>query len=170
MKPLQMSSSNAVEVESDPYSVAQTIALMALGRRAKSRGELFTLLKKRGIEEEVANAVLFRLQEQGFINDHEFARYWSESRQRTKKVSKRIIAGELRSKGISDEIIEWITSDITDDSEFSNAMQLAERKVRSVRSLAPEVAYRRMHGALSRRGFSGHIVNRVLAELGVTRS
>jgi len=56
-----MSSSSPVEVESDPYSVAQTIALMALGRRAKSRGELFTLLKKRGIEEEVANAVLFRL-------------------------------------------------------------------------------------------------------------
>jgi len=41
-----MSSSSPVEVESDPYSVAQTIALMALGRRAKSRGELFTLLKK----------------------------------------------------------------------------------------------------------------------------
>ena len=65
-----MSSSNSVEVESDPYEVAQTIALMALGRRAKSRGELFKLLKSRGIEEEVANAVLFRLAEQGFINDH----------------------------------------------------------------------------------------------------
>ena len=47
---------------------------------------------------------------------------------------------------------------------------LAERKVRSVRALAPEVAYRRMHGALSRRGFSGHIVTRVLTELGITRS
>ena len=46
-----MSSSNSVEVESDPYQVAQTIALMALGRRAKSRGELFKLLKSRGIEE-----------------------------------------------------------------------------------------------------------------------
>jgi hypothetical protein len=111
MKPQLMSSSNQQleELESDPYSVAQTIALMALGRRAKSRGELLTLLKKRGIEEEVANAVLFRLQEQGFINDYEFARYWSESRQRTKKVSKRIIAGELRSKGIADEIIEAIS-------------------------------------------------------------
>ena len=165
-----MSSSNSVEVESDPYQVAQTIALMALGRRAKSRGELFKLLKSRGIEEEVANAVLFRLAEQGFINDHEFARYWSESRQRTKKVSKRIISGELRSKGISPEIIEWITSDISDDEEFANAMTFAERKARAVTSLAPEVAYRRLHGALSRRGFSGHVVSRVLAELGIRRN
>ena len=109
-----MSSSNELieEVESDPYSVATTIALSALGRRARSRGELFTLLKKRGATEEVANAVLFRLQEQGFVNDYEFARYWSESRQRTKKLARRIIISELRSKGISDEIIEWITSDI----------------------------------------------------------
>ncbi|MEY4163098.1 MAG: hypothetical protein RLZZ79_50, partial [Actinomycetota bacterium] len=110
-----MSSSNELieEVESDPYSVAQTIALSALSRRAKSRGELFSLLKKRGTPEEVANAVLIRLTELGFVNDYEFARYWSESRQRTKKISRRIIIGELRSKGISDEIIEWITSDIT---------------------------------------------------------
>jgi len=112
-----MSSSNTAleEVESDPYQVAQTIALLALGRRAKSRGELATLLKKRGIDQEVATSVLKKLEEQGFVNDYEFARSWSESRQRTKKVSRRIIIGELRAKGISDEIIEWVTSDISDD-------------------------------------------------------
>lgn len=158
------------EVASDPYQVAQTIALVALGRRAKSRGELFALLKKRGIAEEVAHAVLFRLQELGFVNDYEFARYWSESRQRTKRVSRRIIAGELRQKGISDEIIEWVTSDISDDEEFSNALQFASRKLRSIQSLPKEVGYRRLHGALSRRGYSGTVVSRVLAELAVTRS
>lgn len=156
------------EVASDPYQVGTTIALTALGRRAKSRGELFSLLKKRGIPEEVANAVLFRLQEQGFVNDYEFARYWSESRQRTKKVSRRIIIGELRSKGVSDEIIEWITSDISDDAEFENALRFAERKARSYAKLDNEVAYRRLHGALSRRGFSGHVISQVLQELGIS--
>ncbi|NBQ66573.1 MAG: regulatory protein RecX, partial [Actinobacteria bacterium] len=85
-------------------------------------------------------------------------------------VSKRIISGELRSKGISQEIIEWITSDISDDEEFANAMTFAQRKARALTSLAPEVAHRRLHGALSRRGFSGHVVSRVLVELGITRS
>ena len=158
------------EVASDPYQVGTTIALTALGRRAKSRGELFSLLKKRGIAEEVANAILFRLQEQGFVNDYEFARYWSESRQRTKKVSRRIIIGELRSKGISDEIIEWITSDISDETEFENALKFAQRKVNAYQRLEPEVAYRRLHGALARRGFSGSVISRVLGELGISRS
>jgi len=167
-----MSSSNELleEVESDPYSVATTIALAALGRRARSKGELFTLLKKRGATDEVANAVLFRLEEQGFVNDYEFARHWSESRQRTKKVARRIIISELRSKGISDEIIEWITSDISDEAEFENAMRFAERKARSYQRLEPEIAYRRLHGALARRGFAGSIITKVLGELGISRS
>ena len=158
------------EVASDPYQVGTTIALTALGRRAKSRGELFTLLKKRGTPEDIANAVLFRLQEQGFVNDREFARYWVESRQRTKKISRRIIIGELRSKGISDEIIDEVTLEISDESEFNLALDFASRKVRSVARLENEIAYRRLHGALARRGFSGSVISRVLAELGITRS
>ncbi|NDE72008.1 MAG: regulatory protein RecX [Actinobacteria bacterium] len=158
------------EVESDPYQVAQTIALIALGRRAKSRGELFTLLKKRGTPEDIANAVLFRLQEQGFVNDRDFARYWVESRQRTKKVSRRIISSELRAKGITDEIIDEAMSEISDDDEFAIAMEFASKKVRSLSRLENSIAYRRLHGALSRRGFSGSVTSRVLAELGISRS
>lgn len=166
-----MSSSSPAleEVESDPYHVAQTIALFALGRRAKSRGELFTLLKKRGTAEDIANAVLFRLQEQGFVNDREFARYWVESRQRTKKVSRRIIIGELRSKGISDEIITEATAEISDESELSLAMDFATKKLRSVSTVENTIAYRRLHGALARRGFSGSVISKVLSELGIER-
>ena len=174
MKPPLMSSSSPAatleEVESDPYQVAQTIALIALGRRATSRGELFALLKKRGTPEDIANAVLFRLQEQGFVNDRDFARYWVESRQRTKKVSRRIIIGELRAKGISDEIITEVTSDISDDEEFSIALDFASKKSRSLARLENEVAYRRLHSALARRGFSGSVIARVISELGISRS
>lgn len=158
------------ELESDPYSTAQTIALSALGRRAMSRGELASLLKKRGTPDEVSAALLIRLQELGLINDYEFARYWSESRQRTKKVSKRIIIGELRGKAISDEIIDWITSDISDEDEFENAKRFAERKVRSLERLAGDVAYRRLHGQLSRRGFSSATISRVCSEFGISRN
>ena len=158
------------EVENDPYHVAQTIALIALGRRAKSRGELFTLLKKRGTPEDIANAVLFRLQEQGFVNDRDFANYWVESRQRTKKISRRIIVGELRSKGISDEIITEATSEISDDDEFAIALDFASKKSRSLSRLENDVAYRRLHSALARRGFSGSVITRVISELGFTRT
>ncbi|HUW87606.1 MAG TPA: regulatory protein RecX [Candidatus Paceibacterota bacterium] len=153
--------------DSDPYSLAQTIALVALAPRAKSRGELFAHLKKRGIAEDVANAVLYRLQEQGFVNDEEFARAWVESRQRTKKLSKRVIASELRGKGVEDEIIITVTSEIDDRLEYSIALDLALRKFRPISHLDSELIRRRIHGALARRGFSMSLINEVMREIGI---
>ncbi|MEK6648301.1 MAG: regulatory protein RecX [Actinomycetota bacterium] len=140
---------------------------MALAPRAKSRGELFAHLKKRGITEDVANAVLFRLQEQGYIDDEEFARAWSQSRQRTKKLSKRVIADELRSKGVSSEIIKLVTAEIDQDVEYAIALDLATRKYRPIAHLDSEIIRRRVHGALARRGFSMDIINAVMREIGI---
>ena len=93
------------EVVADPYSEAMSIALYALAPRAKSRDELYKQLLKRGVDSDNANAVLDSLELQGLLNDLEFAKLWSESRQRAKKLSKRVIAGELRTKGVSQDII-----------------------------------------------------------------
>jgi regulatory protein len=153
--------------EVDLYEDAQSIALIALGPRAKSRGELFAHLKKRGVTEDVANAVLYRLQEQGFIDDEAFARAWSESRQRSKKLSKRVIAGELREKGISGEIIEEVCSEIDQDTEYAIALEMAQRKYRPISHLDPEIIRRRVHGSLARRGFSSAIINQALRDLGM---
>lgn len=156
-----------MDESSDPYSVAQTIALIALAPRAKSRGELFDHLKKRGIAEDIANAVLYRLQEQGLVNDEEFARSWSESRQRTKKLSKRAIVNELRAKGINGEIIEIVGSEIDEDREHDLALELAGRKLRPIAHLDRELIQRRIQGALARRGFSSGLINSVMRELGI---
>jgi regulatory protein len=156
-----------MDEDSDPYSVAQTIALIALAPRAKSRGELFAHLKKRGIAEEIANAVLYRLQEQGLVNDEEFARSWSESRQRTKKLSKRAIVNELRTKGIDAETIEIVGSEIDENREHDLAFELATRKYRPIAHLDRELIQRRIQGALARRGFSSALINSVMRELGI---
>lgn len=151
----------------DPYSVAQTIALIALAPRAKSRGELFNHLKKRGIAEDIANAVLYRLQEQGLVNDEEFARSWSESRQRTKKLSKRAIVNELRGKGIDGDIIEIVACEIDEDREHDLALELASRKLRPIAHLDTDLIRRRIQGALARRGFASGLINSVMRELGI---
>ena len=90
-----------IEAGSDQLSAAQTIALNALAPRAKSRGELASHLKRRGIEEDVAVEVLDRLEKSGLVNDLEFARAWASSRMRAKNLSKRVIANELREKGVT---------------------------------------------------------------------
>ena len=152
---------------SDPYSEAQTIALIALAPRAKSRGELFAHLKKRGVAEDIANAVLYRLQEQGLINDEEFARSWSESRQRTKKLSKRFIVNELKAKGVDNDVIEIVSSEIDETREYELALELAQRKYRPISHLDRDLIRRRVQGALARRGFDSGVINSVMRDLGI---
>ena len=142
-----------------------SIALYALAPRAKSRDELFKQLLKRGVDSEIANSVLDSLELQGLLNDLEFAKLWSESRQRAKKLSKRVIAGELRSKGVSQDIINEVIYDIDDESEYSQALSLAQRKYNAISHLDPEVIYRRISGLLMRKGYGHGVCARIMREL-----
>lgn len=155
----------ATDSESNSYSDAMNVALYALAPRARSRAELHTHLIKRNFDASVAEAVLDQLEIEGLLNDLEFAQLWSESRQRQKKMSKRIISQELRTKGVSQDIIDEVIAEIDDESEYKLAYALAERKYRSCSHLEPEKIYSRISGALSRKGFSGGLTSRIIREL-----
>ena len=133
--------------------------------RAKSKGELLAHLKTRGIEEDVAAATIFRLQEAGLVNDTEFARAWANSRHSHKKLSKRSIAGELRQKGVVQESIDQALDEIDDESEYRAAFDLAFKKYNTMSRLDPEVQVRRIQSLLTRKGFAFSTIGRVLKEL-----
>ena len=133
--------------------------------RAKSKGELLAHLKTRGVEEDIAHAVLFRLSEAGLVNDLEFAKSWATSRHDYKKISKRIIATELRSKGVLQEQIDEALDSIDDESEYRAAFDLAFKKYNTMSRLEPEVQIRRIQSLLARKGFGFSIISRVLREL-----
>ena len=156
-----------VDQEADPYSIAHTIALNALVARAKSKGELLAHLKKRGIEDDVAQATIFRLQENGLINDSEFAKAWTQSRHTSKKLSKRIIAGELRTRGVDQFSIDQALDEIDDEAEYRTAFSLGMKKYNTMSRLEPEVQIRRIQSLLQRKGFSFPTIARVIRELDV---
>jgi regulatory protein len=156
-----------VDQEADPYSIANTIALNALVARAKSKGELLAHLKKRGVEDDVAQATIFRLQESGLVNDSEFAKVWTQSRHTSKKLSKRIIAGELRTRGVDQSSIDEALDEIDDESEYRTAFSLGMKKYNTMSRLEPEVQIRRIQSLLQRKGFSFPTIARVIRELDV---
>ncbi len=158
---------NKVDHEADPYSIANTISLNALVARAKSKGELLAHLKKRGVEDDVAQATIFRLQENGLINDSEFAKAWTQSRHTSKKLSKRIIAGELRTRGVDQSSIDEALDEIDDESEYRTAFSLGMKKYNTMSRLEPEVQIRRIQSLLQRKGFSFPTIARVIRELDV---
>ena len=141
------------------------IALYALAPRARSRAELHKYLLTRGVEDSCAAGVLDSLELQGLLNDLDFAKIWSESRQRQKKISKRSIAAELRQKGVAADIIDEALEEIGDETEYEMALALAQKKYRSCSNLGPDVAYRRISSLLARKGFSHQMMSRIMNQL-----
>jgi regulatory protein len=80
-------------------------------------------------------------------------------------LSKRIIAGELRQRGVDQESIDVALEGISDESEYRTAFDLGMRKLSTMSRLEPEVQIRRIESLLSRKGFGYSTISRVMREL-----
>lgn len=159
-----------MDYEPDPYSVATRIAVDALSRRARSRGELAQLLQKKGVPVEIIDRLLDRLVAQKLIDDRVFAQEWSQLRHRSKGLSRRVLAQELRHKVIAPEVIEDALAHITHDDEVIAARNLVAKKLRSLSRFDVEVKRRRVHALLARKGYSSRVISQALREEFATSS
>jgi len=153
------------EVGEIDFDYARDIAIRALGPRARSRMEITHLLRKRNVEDEIVATVCDDLELHGYLNDLDFAHQWVESRTRQKKIAKKIIESELRTKGISQEFIAEAIANISTDGEYEMAKELAEKKLRGIAHLEKDVIYRRLQSLLSRKGYEMGTISRVIKDL-----
>lgn len=112
---------------------------------------------------DVAEPVLDRLAEVGLVDDAAFARDWLAAGGRRQK-SRRALLAELTEKGVDREVIEAAAAELDGDRDYEVARGFAARKASALAGLDPAVQYRRLAGALARRGFSSAVVARVTRE------
>lgn len=152
-------------MEADPEGVARTIVLRKLAAQARTRHELATALSAREVPEDVAEAVLDRMEAVGLVDDEAFARDWVESRQQRRHLSRSALRRELQTKGIDRDQIDEAVAGVETDDEVGAALALAQKKFRSLQGLERNVQYRRLAGALARRGFSAGVTATVLSQV-----
>jgi len=139
--------------DADPESVARKILLDQLTGRARSRKELSDKLASRNVPGDVATALLDRFEEVGLVDDGAFARTWVTQRQQGKGLSRRVLAQELRRKGVDDEVAKEALDEIDPEAEAGAARELVRRKVRGLRHVDETTAARRLVGMLARKGY-----------------
>jgi regulatory protein len=143
--------------DADPESVARTILLRRLTDQPRSRAELAESLAKRHVPTDVAVRVLDRFEEVGLIDDEDFARSWVQSRQRSRGVASRVLAMELRRKGVDDDTAREALAELDPDEERQNAHRLVQKKLRSMRGLDSTTQIRRLTGMLARKGYAPQV-------------
>jgi regulatory protein len=153
------------EVENKDFIRAKNSAYRYLTYRPRSRAEIETKLRDKGIDAAIVQQVIADLIRFGYVNDQEFARLWAQSRMRLRGFGRRRIERELKNKGIDREIIKQTFAELFDgDSEFETAKLTAQKKLSTLRSVDPETRRRRLAGFLERKGFSFEIIGRVLRD------
>ncbi|WP_327681130.1 regulatory protein RecX [Kitasatospora sp. NBC_00458] len=152
------------EEPADPEARARDICLRLLTGAAKTRKQLADALRKREIPDEVAEEVLTRLEEVGLIDDAAFARAWVESRHAVRGLSRRALAQELRTRGVTGEQAEQALAQLDHDDEAEAARELVDRRLRTTRGLERQARTRRLVGVLARRGYSEGLAFRVVRE------
>src|ERR1700761_3765499 len=127
----------------DPEARARQICLRMLTISPRSRAQLATALRSRGIPADAADAVLARFTDVGLIDDAAFARAWVESRHHSRGLSRRSLSAELRHQGVPAEEIRQAVGTLDPDQEVATARRLVEQKLAASRGQPPEVRARR---------------------------
>ncbi|EGD54037.1 recombination regulator RecX [Gordonia neofelifaecis NRRL B-59395] len=127
-------------------------------------------LVARGFTPDEVDQTIQRLDEWKLLDDAEFASEWVRSRHAHSGRGRLALQRELRTKGIAEETASEALAQIDPDAEREVAVRLAEKKlnVSGEQLRDHEVrakAYRRLAGALGRRGFPPDVVGSVVKEV-----
>jgi len=145
--------------EKDAIEIALQRALNYISYRPRSVNEVRKNLKKKEIQNHIINEVMERLQRGGLVDDQKFAEFWVENRSEFRPRGSHVLRMELRQKGISDKIINSVTSKIDEDYL---AYQAAIKQARKFRGLEWQDFRKKMYGFLTRKGFDYGIISTVI--------
>jgi regulatory protein len=148
----------------DAQEVAFQQAVRFLGYRPRTVEEVRRNLSQHEVSDEVISLTIKRLLRSGLLNDQIFAQQWVENRTEFRPRGRRALEFELRSRGISDDIIQRTFQDSFTD-EDSLAYTAAQKYAQKLIGLERQVFRRKLGGFLARRGFSYEIAAPVIEQV-----
>lgn len=141
---------------------AKNYALELLSNQSYSKSQMIYQLRQKGFGAEAIDMTLEDLEQLGHIKDEDFAKKWVTRRQRSKPKGKKMLEHELANHSIDKATVDRVLAGIYDTEETEVALRVAQKQVKRYQSLPPEVAKRRLHGFLLRRGFDYETIQSVI--------
>jgi regulatory protein len=137
-------------------------AMLFLSYRARSESEIRKNLQKHEIPEAVIEQTLERLRQNGLANDGQFAKAWVENRSAFRPRSSRMMALELRQKGLDEQAVSSAMAGVDDEAL---AYEAALKRAGRLTGLEWSEFRKKLSEFLARRGFSYSIVAPVVTRV-----
>lgn len=148
----------------DPYEHARQICLRLLAARPRTRAELAGALRRKGVDDETAVAVLERLTEVKLVDDEAYAESFVHSGHAYQGLGQRALEAQLRRRGVDGSTASAAVSTVDGAAEEQRARELIRRRLPAVASVDEATAIRRLVGLLARKGYPPGLCYRVVRE------
>jgi regulatory protein len=144
-------------------------ALNLLAFRARSSAELARSLVRKGEPKELVERAVRRLQEQGLLDDAEFAQSFTRAKVLGARQSRRRVQQGLARKGVARDVTDAAIATVFEEEGVDQSAVVeaaARKKLRSLVKLEPAVRRRRLYAFLARRGYDADDVRRAMDAVG----
>ena len=136
-------------------------AMTRLSRRMLSSGDMRRKLRQRDHDAPVIDEALERLE------DEAFGRALIAETLRRKPAGPKLLRSKLMQKGLDRELIDRLLAELTPvgDDAVHGAVELIEKKLRSMGNLDENTRKRRLWGMLARRGFEADVIEQAMRQI-----
>ncbi len=148
----------------DPYDWARQIVLRQLTAAPRSRAQLEQALRRRSCPDDIAAAVLDRMEEVGLVDDTAYAGMLVRSQQASRGLGRRALVQELHRRGVDEQTAKAALDEVDPIDEEDRARALVAKRMRSMSGLDPVVQTRRLAGMLARKGYPAALSMRIVRE------
>lgn len=148
--------------EHDGEEKAFQRALHLISYRQRSVHEIQKKLEALGYSEQTIDRVISRLSQNEILDDERFARDWIENRNTFRPRSQRMLAVELRQKGISEDTI---VKTIENNDDTVLAYEAARQRLRRYEDLEWNEFRTKLSAFLGRRGFHYGVIHEVVSRV-----
>lgn len=146
-------------------SAGLELSYRMLSRRDRTEWEIRSALAGEGIEDPaIVGDIIQTLHRQGYLDDRRLAEGFVRYTMQHRPAGPHLLRGKLRNRGIGEDIVESVVHGaFRDTGEREIAGKLAARRADPRQERRRAV--RRIHGLLTRRGFTTGVVNDICATI-----
>jgi regulatory protein len=147
----------------DTLEKAKQRAIGLISYRPRSVEEVKRRLKRVGVDDGAIEGVIASLRESGLLDDQSFSKAWVESRLGASPRSRRMIAWELRQKGVSEATISDSIENV--DDEAAGLALATKHWPRFAKLESINERRRKLSEFLARHGFDYETIRDIITKL-----
>ncbi|WP_407272359.1 recombination regulator RecX [Radiobacillus sp. PE A8.2] len=152
-------------IQKDALHKTYTLALHFLSFRMRSKKEIAEYLSKKEVDIEEINVVVQRLEDEGLLDDREFAIAFVRTRMNTTSKGPMLIKRELMEKGVRADIADEALTHYPFELQVEKASKLVDKKLTASRNKSFQQQIIALKQNLMQKGFSGNVLEIVMEDV-----